>query len=114
VGSLSYNLKFNLAVNYFEQNFMDKNCSINTVCNNLNISLSYLYTLFIKKSIFPHDLFLKQLRINEAKKKLCNTEASIGQIAKEVGFLNQFNFTRSFKNSLELSPENYRKIYKNK
>ncbi|MGZ1212532.1 hypothetical protein ACXO64_03610 [Lactobacillus delbrueckii subsp. bulgaricus] len=27
-------------------------------------------------------------------------------------FLNQFNFTRSFKNSLELSPENYRKIYK--
>ncbi|MCD5507323.1 hypothetical protein LOC08_08910 [Lactobacillus delbrueckii subsp. lactis] len=26
----------------------------------------------------------------------------------------QFNFTRSFKNSLELSPENYRKIYKNK
>ncbi|MGO1725253.1 MAG: helix-turn-helix domain-containing protein, partial [Lactobacillus delbrueckii] len=84
---------------------MDKNCSINTVCNNLNISLSYLYTLFIKKSIFPHDLFLKQLRINEAKKKLCNTEASIGQIAKEVGFLNQFNFTRSFKNSLELSPE---------
>ncbi|WP_277751147.1 helix-turn-helix domain-containing protein [Lactobacillus delbrueckii] len=59
-------------------------------------------------------LALKQLRINEAKKKLCNTEASIGQIAKEVGFLNQFNFTRSFKNSLELSPENYRKIYKNK
>ncbi|MFB5992312.1 helix-turn-helix domain-containing protein, partial [Lactobacillus delbrueckii subsp. lactis] len=53
-------------------------------------------------------------RINKAKKKLCNTEASIGQIAKEVGFLNQFNFTRSFKNSLELSPENYRKIYKNK
>ncbi|MCD5433963.1 helix-turn-helix domain-containing protein [Lactobacillus delbrueckii subsp. lactis] len=52
--------------------------------------------------------------MNEAKKKLCNTEASIGQIAKEVGFLNQFNFTRSFKNSLELSPENYRKIYKNK
>ncbi|MGO2656620.1 AraC family transcriptional regulator [Lactobacillus delbrueckii subsp. bulgaricus] len=38
----------------------------------------------------------------------------MGQIAKEVGFLNQFNFTRSFKNSLELSPENYRKIYKNK
>ncbi|MGO1780447.1 MAG: helix-turn-helix domain-containing protein, partial [Lactobacillus delbrueckii] len=44
--------------------------------------------------------FLKQLRINKAKKKLFNTEASIGQIAKEVGFLNQFNFTRSFKNSL--------------
>ena len=52
-----YNLKFNLAVNYFEHNFMDKNCSINTVCNNLNISRSYLYTLFIKKLIFPHDLF---------------------------------------------------------
>ncbi|XJZ42479.1 hypothetical protein ACIA31_01080 [Lactobacillus delbrueckii subsp. bulgaricus] len=33
-------------------------------------------------------------------------------MAKEVEFLNQFNFTRSFKNSLELSPENYRKIYK--
>ncbi|MCT3515214.1 helix-turn-helix domain-containing protein [Lactobacillus delbrueckii subsp. lactis] len=43
--------------------------------------------------------FSKQLRINKAKKKLFNTEASIGQIAKEVGFLNQFNFTRSFKNS---------------
>ncbi|XJZ62324.1 hypothetical protein ACIA4R_03105 [Lactobacillus delbrueckii subsp. bulgaricus] len=35
-------------------------------------------------------------------------------MAKEVEFLNQFNFTRPFKNSLELSPENYRKIYKNK
>ncbi|MBW8009497.1 AraC family transcriptional regulator [Lactobacillus helveticus] len=67
----------------------------------------------LKNNLSPRS-FLKQLRINEAKKKLRNTEASIGQIAKEVGFLNQFNFTRSFKNSLELSPKNYRKIYKNK
>ncbi|WP_227743888.1 helix-turn-helix domain-containing protein [Lactobacillus helveticus] len=51
---------------------MDKNCSINTVCNNLNISRSYLYTLFIKKMNLSPRSFLKQLRINEAKKKLCN------------------------------------------
>lgn len=70
--------------------------------------------MFIKKINLSPRFFLKQLRINEAKKKLCNTEASIGQIAKGVGFSNQFHFTRSFKNSLELSPKNYRKIYKNK
>lgn len=107
-----YKLKFNLAVNYIEQNFTEKKCSINTICNHLKISRSYLYTLFLNKIGLSPRAFIKELRINEAKKKLCNTNISIGQIAEELGFSNQFNFSRSFKRSTKMSPKAYQKSMK--
>lgn len=107
-----YNLKFNLAVNYLESNFTEKDCSINTICKRLQISRSYLYTLFINKFGLSPRTFIKELRINEAKKELCNTDIPINQIAEEVGFSNQFNFSRSFKRSTNISPKIYRDRYK--
>ena len=53
--------------------------------------------------------YLNHFRIEQAKELLCQTELSIKNISIDVGFSDEFYFSRLFKKSVGVSPQHYRK-----
>jgi AraC-like DNA-binding protein len=52
--------------------------------------------------------WLKRERINQAKRRLLETEDSIAKIAEETGYYDQFYFSRDFKRVTGVAPSEYR------
>lgn len=57
--------------------------------------------------------YLIEVRINKAIEYLILTDYKISEIASKVGFLNVSSFIRVFKNSINKTPNQYRKDYRN-
>jgi len=55
----------------------------------------------------PSD-YLRNTRLEFAKKQLIDSELAIGQVAEQAGFSSQSYFARSFKSYVGLSPKQYR------
>lgn len=52
--------------------------------------------------------WLKRERINQAKKRLLETDHTIAEIADQTGYYDQFYFSKDFKRMTKLSPTEYR------
>ena len=52
--------------------------------------------------------WLKRERINQAKRRLLETNDSIAAIAEQTGYYDQFYFSRDFKRMTQVSPTEYR------
>ncbi|MEW6303925.1 MAG: AraC family transcriptional regulator [Verrucomicrobiota bacterium] len=52
--------------------------------------------------------WLKRERINQAKRRLIETDDSIAMIAEQTGYYDQFYFSRDFKRMTAVSPSEYR------
>jgi AraC family transcriptional regulator, arabinose operon regulatory protein len=52
--------------------------------------------------------WLKRERINQAKRRLIETDDSIAKIAEETGYYDQFYFSRDFKRMTGVAPSQYR------
>ena len=78
----------------------------------LNLSTEHFIRLFkIETDITPHQYWLR-LRVQTASTRLITSEKSIGAIAKELAFENQFHFSSVFKKCTGFSPSTYRANYK--
>ena len=75
----------------------------------LHLSSSYFSSLFKKETGVNFSTYLSQVRIEESKKLLKNTNYTIMQIAMEVGFEDQSYFTKVFKNNTGLTPKEFRR-----
>ncbi|MDD5674740.1 MAG: AraC family transcriptional regulator [Chitinivibrionales bacterium] len=73
------------------------------------ISPSRFFTVFKNHIGMSPMLYLRKLRLEEACRLLLSTDLSISRITVETGFINQFHFSRIFKESTGLSPRDYRK-----
>jgi AraC-like DNA-binding protein len=51
---------------------------------------------------------LRRERINQAKKRLIETDDSIAEIAEQTGYYDQFYFSRDFKRMTTVTPSGYR------
>lgn len=90
-----------------ELNFRAKR-SLSEYANLLNINSRSLGTLskkYFNKTIT--DLISERIII-EAKRELYLTSKSVKEIAYELGFSDEFYFSRFFKNTVDISPSNYR------
>jgi len=47
----------------------------------------------------------------EAKRELCFTNQSIKEVAFNLGYENQYYFSRIFKKRIDMNPEEFRKQY---
>ncbi|MFD2668386.1 helix-turn-helix domain-containing protein [Listeria grayi] len=75
----------------------------------LNISQSYLSSIFKKYTqTSPIEYFI-QLKIDQACKFMKLTDMKIYEIAKKVGYEDPYYFSRLFKKYMGLSPKVYRK-----
>ena len=96
----------NAALEYIHHNF--SYVQVADVADYLGISRSYLVRIFEKKLQISPKEYLMNYRLSEASKLLRSTNLSVGEVAKKVGYMNQFSFSQSFKNMFGASPKHYR------
>ena len=53
--------------------------------------------------------YIRQLRIQFARREMANSDATIAEIASASGFFDQSHFSRTFKRLIGISPAEYRK-----
>ncbi len=100
--------KIQQALHYIHENY-NKNLNMAVVTNyiSMNYSLfSYTFKQYTGKNFVD---YLKNLRVNEAKKLLTETDMMIMDISRAVGYDNEKHFTKVFKAECGVSPSEYRK-----
>ena len=97
------------SLNFIEQHYQDQ-IGVEDIATFCNLDRSYLCKIF--KSVLnasPQE-FLIQYRINKSLELMRITDHSIGEISCMVGYQNQFNFSRVFKQLKGKSPREWRNM----
>lgn len=99
------------AITYIKENyFNDLNMAVVSNYISMNYSLfSYSFKQFTGSNFVN---YLKNIRMEEAKKLLTGTELKVNEISQKVGYDNEKHFMKIFKNSCGVSPSEYRKNMK--
>lgn len=82
---------------------------LNDISKNVCISTNYLNTIF--KSITGKTVikYVEEYKINKARDLLKNTKESVGTIASNLGFYDQYHFSKIFKKGTGETPTMFRK-----
>lgn len=88
--------------------------SLESMAKDLGISPPHLSSLFVKKLKINFISYIQSLRVSEAMRLLSQTDESIQDIAKSVGFSCVRSFDRAFLKIEGISPSKYRKNNKPK
>ena len=102
------NRAVNLAREYIEATYTE-NISINSLAQHCNLSPFHLIRVFKTHIGVPPHVYLKQVRIKQAKVLLAK-KISIAAIAHETGFADQSHFSRQFKQITGITPNQYSNI----
>lgn len=94
------------------ENNYGSNINISDICSELNISASHLAHIFKKQTGYSVMEYLMELRIIVSKRMLAETELPVSEIIKACGFHDASNFSRMFRNSVGVTPSDFRKQYK--
>ena len=100
--------KMKQALAYIEENY-DKDLNMAVISNyvSMNYSLfSYAFKQYTGKNFVN---YLKELRVNEAKRLLEETDMRVIEIGQKVGYENEKHFMKLFKSQCGVSPTEYRK-----
>lgn len=87
-----------------------ENLNLTDLADKYHFNHSYLTRIFKKQKGQSPLKLINSLRIEDAKELLLNPELSIREISEMLGFSDQHYFSRSFKNSTGLSPNEYRNM----
>ena len=96
------------AIEFMKNNF-NKDVSINDIAERYDLNINYFSALFKKKTNYSPINYLTELRIKAAKNYLKNTEESVTDISKKVGYEDSQYFFRVFKKMEGITPLMYRK-----
>ena len=99
------------AQEYLALHFQDDLISLESVSEVVNLNSSYFSSLFKKNCNIGFFEYLLDLRVTEAKRLLANSEFSIAEIAQRVGYRDPKHFSRVFKKTCQIKPNEYRKLY---
>lgn len=95
---------------YLEDNLYNYDLTISDIADASNISEVYFRRLFKEKHGISPLQYISDMRIKKAKTLLIgNDEMSISDISIECGYLDVYSFSRTFKNSVGISPSQYKK-----
>lgn len=95
-------------LHYLEENFQNYNLSSKSIAQEHHVSVPYLNRLFKQKTGQSVATYIKQLRLSHAQQMLVESNLSVENIARKVGFENTKYFYTLFKNEFGMSPSNYR------
>lgn len=96
------------AVAYLNGHFAE-NIVVANVARQLHCSAGHFHRAFKRHTGSSPIDYLRQLRIQHATHLLENTDSSITMIARQVGYPDQFYFSRVFRKFLRQSPSDFRK-----
>ena len=112
---LDENLENNSAIikkihEFILENYKEK-INRDEIASYVYLNPAYLSRLFKKETGKTLTEYVTELRINEAKRLLSNTDNTITAIAEEIGYYNYSYFSKIFKDIIGLTPGEYRKRY---
>lgn len=87
---------------------LQKNLTLDELAREACVSASYLSALFRQKTHYSPIQLFTSLKIQRASQMLKSTKISIKQIAEEMGYTDQYSFSRSFKQIMGTSPKKFR------
>lgn len=94
-------------IEYLEKHF-DSNISLDSLCASLAVSKNYFCYLFKRETGESIWSYLTQIRLKRSKELLLTTDYKSYEIAYKVGYDNPSYFSRLFKKSTGLTPNEYR------
>ncbi|MGE4453543.1 MAG: response regulator [Sphaerochaeta sp.] len=99
------------SVGYLQEHYKDEMLSLELVSEQVHLNSSYFSALFKKSMGLGFSEYVLALRIQEAKRLLVETNKGIAEIALEIGYHDPKHFTKLFKKSCQIKPNEYRKLY---
>lgn len=110
------NMLWEKAVVLDVKNFISQNHSrpikLDDIAQEVCVSKNYLNILFKKVTGKTVMQFLHEFKIHKAKYLLVNTYFNINEIAQQLGYYDQFHFSKVFKKTTGISPSEYRNMDK--
>jgi AraC-like DNA-binding protein len=101
-------LRFQPLLEYIKNN-IEKKITLEKMARIINLSTSNFRKIFTETfGTTPGD-YVIQYRLKQASNLLAYTKMNISEIASELGFCDQFNFSKVFKKRFKISPREYRK-----
>lgn len=104
---LLYSPRIKLIHNYICENYCS-DISLDTIADSFGINKVYLAKIFKEKFGQSVNEYIRELRIEKAKKLLCQYNICINDIAQQLGFNNPQTFYNTFKRYVGVSPGKYR------
>ena len=98
------------AKRYIAEHFR-ANPTLEEVAGMAGMSPTYLSAMFKKDVGIGFSEYLTQLRCEEAKRLMRQTQEPLAQIAEEVGYQDAKYFSRIFRKTVGIKPSEYRKLY---
>lgn len=95
---------------YIEENYANPDLSLKHISERFGINGKYASQLFKEAFDMKFVDFVIGLRIEQAQKQLRETNISVNEIARQVGYENPISFGRIFKKVAGMSPGDYRKM----
>ena len=99
--------KIMLALQFIQENY-NENIAINELAERYGMSPNYFSSVFKKELKQSTVNYITEFRIKKAREFLVETDKSVVEIAKKVGYEDSQYFFRVFKKSTGLTPLQYR------
>ena len=96
------------AQEYVRSHYMEAELSLDSMCEELGVSNSYFSTIFKKETGNSFISYLTDYRMDQAARRLLETNEKSYMIAKEVGYTDPNYFSYVFKRRFGVSPSKYR------
>ena len=99
------------AIHYIQDHYMD-NPSVDQLADICHLNRNYFTRLFKQELHMTPSQFILTYRINQSCELLASTNRSIRDIAEQIGYSNQFNFSSAFKRVKGMTPMEWRRRYR--
>jgi len=95
------------AIEYIHDNYRDA-LSLNEIAEQVHIAPNYFHKLFVKAMGETPLQYVTKRRLLIARNLLSTTSKTVKEVACEVGYNNEFYFSRIFKKHLNCSPSTFK------
>jgi len=95
-------------INFMLEN-LERKLKLEEMADEVKLSASHFSRLFTGRTGHSPINYFIQLKIQRACRLLDNSDRSIAEVAREMGFEDQFYFSRLFRKVMNMSPRLYRK-----
>jgi AraC-like DNA-binding protein len=99
-------------ISYIDAN-LDKRLTLPKLAAVAHLSPIYFAKLFHKQTGLAPMAYVRQQRVEEAKRRLLSSDETVERIAERVGFEDPFHFSRIFRQLTGKAPTAFRASFKN-